>query len=105
MYHPIKISRLHRLFPVLVIAIAASACSNGSGDGGQRTGNTLPSIQLDDGEVLGNGSSIVRIPASDDTGIASVSATLLRQGKLDSCGSQIDLTLARDSLLDACLAD
>ncbi len=102
MYQP---SRLYRLLPAFAFVLVTTACSNGSGDGGQRTSNTLPSIQLDDGEVLGNGSSIVRIPATDDTGITSVSATLLRQGKLDSCGSQIDLNLAQDSLMQACLAD
>ncbi len=105
MFLPNKIKRLVRVCSVLMFALAAVACSNGGSGDNQRSGNSLPSIQLNDGEVLGNGSSVVRIPATDDTGIASVSATLLRQGKLGSCGSQIDLSLAQDSLLEACLAD
>ena len=105
MYFPIKFKQLARAVTVVTIALVAAACSNGGSGDGQRSGNSLPSIQLNDGEVLGNGSSVVRIPANDDTGIASVSATLLRQGKLDSCGSQIDLSLTQNSLLEACLAD
>lgn len=88
----------------LLSFVVFTGCSNGSGDS-QRTENTLPTIQLDDGQVLGNGNSIVRIPASDDTGIVSVSSSLLRQGKLDVCESRIDLSLTSNSLVESCLAD
>lgn len=93
-----------RLSVAGLLLVTLAGCSNGGGDS-QRTDNTLPSIQLNDGDVLANGSSVVRIPATDDTGIASVTATLLRQGKLSVCASEIDLQMTADSLLEACLTD
>ncbi|MEM7256310.1 MAG: Ig-like domain-containing protein [Pseudomonadota bacterium] len=94
-----------RAISLLVVLVASITAGCGGGSGTERTENTLPSIQLNDGEVLGNGNSIINIPASDDTGIASVSATLLRQGNLPACEGLIDRTLTADSLLEACLAD
>lgn len=89
---------------VILTGSFLGACG-GSGGDNPRTMNTLPSIQLNDGDVLSNGSSIVSIAATDDTGIASVNANLLRQGRLQECESEFDLSLARDSLFEACLAD
>jgi len=66
---------------------------------------TLPTLQLNDGDVLGNGNNVVRIPASDDTGIASVSAQLLRQGALQECQAEQNFSLVVNSLFEACLSD
>ena len=84
---------------------ALVGCSNGGSGSDDRDENTLPSIQLNDGDVLSNGNSVIRIPASDDTGIATVSARLLRQGQLEECRAELDFTLVRNSLFEACLAD
>ncbi len=82
-----------------------AACSNGDGTG-SRDSNTGPAIQLDDGEVLGAGSSVIRIPAGDDTGIARVGNTILRQGNLSECaGSFIDDSIVANSLVEACISD
>ena len=71
-----KMIRLTQLPKValLLAVVALTACSNGGSNTENRTENTLPSFQLSDGDVLGNGNNVVRIPASDDTGIASVNA-------------------------------
>lgn len=95
--------------PVLVMGlllVLLSACSNGSGTS-ERGENTLPNLQLSDGDVVSGGSSIVRISASDDTGITSVTTRLLRQGNLEECRielSESGLQIA-NSLLEGCLAD
>lgn len=90
---------------LLCCAAALAGCSNGGSDSSQRGENTLPSIQLNDGDVLSNGNSVIRIPASDDTGIATVSARILRQGQLEECRAELDFSFVRNSLFEACLAD
>ena len=93
-----------------VMLAVTSACSNGgsggSSDGADRGSNTLPSLQLDDGDVIGGGSSVVRIPAGDDTGIARVGSTVVRQGRLPECAAFFaDESLVANTLVEACLAD
>jgi len=95
---------------VAVVLALTTACggggSGGSSDGSDRGSNTLPSLQLNDGDVLGGGSSVVRIPAGDDTGIARVGSTIVRQGNLQECSALFaDETLVANSLVEACLAD
>lgn len=85
--------------------LAIAGCSNGGSESTQRGENTLPSVQLNDGDVLSNGNSVIRIPASDDTGIATVTAQILRQGKLEECRADLDFSLVQNSLLEACLTD
>ena len=97
------------VFIAAVLALT-TACggggSGGSSDGSDRGSNTLPSLQLNDGDVLGGGSSVVRIPAGDDTGIARVGSTIVRQGNLQECSALFaDETLVANSLVEACLAD
>ena len=94
-----------RILVALLVCAGVTACSNGGSGSDQRVENTLPTLQLSDGDVLSNGNSVVRIPATDDTGIANVTATLLRQGPLEECRSQLDFSLVSNSLLEACLAD
>jgi len=97
-------------FIAIVLAVT-TACSSGGGSGGSagdsdRGSNTLPSLQLSDGDVLGGGSAVVRIPAGDDTGIARVGSTIVRQGNLQECSSLFaDETLVANSLVEACLLD
>ena len=65
-----------RLFCALITASVLVACGGGGSGGsssGSREANLEPSLQLSDGEVFGAGSAVTRIPASDDTGIVSVS--------------------------------
>jgi len=96
---------------IAVVLAVTTACSSGGGSGGSagdsdRGSNTLPSLQLSDGDVLGGGSAVVRIPAGDDTGIARVGSTIVRQGNLQECSSLFaDETLVANSLVEACLLD
>ena len=90
---------------LLLAVVALTACSNGGSNTENRTENTLPSFQLSDGDVLGNGNNVVRIPASDDTGIASVNAQLVRQGRLEECSAEQNFSLVANSLFEACLSD
>ncbi len=92
---------------VIAAIFAVTGCSNGSGDSSSGRGsNSQPSLQLSDGDVLGGGSSVIRIPAGDDTGIARVGNTIVRQGRLQECsGRFVNDSLVADSLLDACVSD
>ena len=96
-----------KILLLLCFLVALAGCSNGGSgsDSGERGENTLPSVTLNDGDVLSNGNSVIRIPASDDTGIASVSARILRQGQLEECRAELDFSIVPNSLLEACLAD
>lgn len=105
--------QVHLRTPALILSVllAATACSNGgdSGTGGSGSGrgsNSLPDLQLNDGDVLGGGSSVVRIPAADDTGIVRVGSTIVRQGRLPECAGRFaDDSLVADSLVEACVSD
>ncbi len=95
---------------LLAAATVLAACSNGGGasddDSADRNSNTLPNLQLNDGDVLGGDSSIIRIPAGDDTGIVRVSNNIVRQGSLPECaGLFADDSLVATSLVAACLLD
>ena len=71
-----------RLFCALFATLILTACGGGGSGGSSsdsRETNLEPSLQLSDGEVLGAGSAVIRIPASDDTGIVSVSSQIIRQ--------------------------
>ena len=56
-----------RVFAAVVLALvtACGGSGGGSSDGSDRGSNSLPSLQLNDGDVLGGGSTVVRIPAGD----------------------------------------
>jgi len=98
----LKISMLS----AVVLAVSTACGGGGSSDSADREVNALPSLQLSDGDVLGAGSSVVRIPAADDTGIARVGSTIVRQGSLQECsGMFADDTLVANSLFEACLTD
>lgn len=90
---------------LLLATVVLAACSNGGSGGGDRTENSSPTLQLADGDVISSGNSIISIPAGDDTGIANVSARVLRQGRLAECQTELDESLVANTLLEACLAD
>lgn len=102
-------SNLLKTCLLLAAASVLGACSSGGGssDSGSndRDSNSLPNLQLDDGDVLGGGSSVVRIPAGDDTGIVRVGSEIVRQGNLPECAGLFDESIAATSLLTACLLD
>jgi len=90
----------------IMLLMLVAGCSNGGGSAG-RESNAAPSVLLNDGDVLGGGqSSIVRIEANDDTGIAQVNATMLRQGNLPECNDRfVDSSIVADQMINACLTD
>ncbi len=94
---------------VLILAAVVSACSNGGGssdNGNNQSANTEPTLQLNDGDVLGGTNSVIRIPAGDDTGIVRVGSTIVRQGVLPECDSVLaDSSIVAQRLVDACLLD
>ncbi len=100
-----------RYTAVITTVTVLSACSSGGGGGSNdgnagRGNNTPPSLQLNDGDVLGGSNSVIRIPAGDDTGIARVGSTIVRQGNLPECSANFaDPSLTVDSLVEACLLD
>ena len=99
-----------RLLLIVFFTSALIACGGGGGSGsgsggGSTSGNSQPTLQLSDGQVIDGGSGVIRIPAGDDSSVANVTANLLRQGVLPECqGSFNDVPVA-DSLIEACLAD
>ena len=83
-----------------------SGIVNGDGSSSGANGNSSASLELNDGDVLGGGTSIVRIPASDDTGIVRVNSSIVRQGNLPECSARfVDASLTADSLIEACVSD
>jgi len=102
------------------LSVFVAACGGSSGGGGDGSGggdngsssgsgdgfNSSASLQLNDGDVLGGGTTIVRIPANDDTGIVRVNNTVVRQGSLPECSARFaDDSLAVDTLIEACVSD
>jgi len=94
-----------RYWPALVAALVLLAGCGGGGGSGERGENSLPSFQLSDGDVISGDNNVIRIAASDDTGIASVTTRLLRQGVMEECAAELDVQLVANTLLEACLAD
>lgn len=95
---------------MLIIAVLLlSACGGGGSSGNptdNRESNSLPGLQFDDGDVLGGGNTVIRIPASDDTGIVRVGNSIIRQGNLSECSAVLaDESLTANSLIEACLLD
>ncbi len=91
----------------IAAVLAIAGCSNGGGDASSGRGsNSQPNLQLNDGDVLGGGSSVIRIPAGDDTGIARVANTIVRQGNLQECSGRFaDDSLVANALVEACISD
>ena len=95
---------------LLAVVAGLLGCGGGGGssddNSGGRDSNSEASLQLNDGDVLGGSGSVIRIPASDDTGIVRVSSGIVRQGNLSECsGLFADESLVATSLVEACLLD
>ena len=97
-----------RLSLIVFFAGAVVACgggSGGSGGSGSTNGNAQPTLQLSDGQVIDAGSGVIRIPVGDDSSVANVTTSLLRQGALPECQGRFNEAPIADSLIEACLAD
>ena len=94
-----------RLLAIFLVPVLIASCGGGGSSGGSTGENSLPVLQLDDGQVFDAGNSVITIPAGDDSGIASVVAVPLRQGNLQECQGQFGDVPVANSLIEACLAD
>jgi|GEM_PF-6244898 len=75
-----------------IVLVVLTACSNGGGssddgsnnnaNGSNGGSNAQPGLQLNDGDVLGGGSSVIRIPADDSGNIVRVGSSIVRQGRV-----------------------
>ena len=91
---------------ILTLATIASLAACGGGGGGSDdsgTSATPATLQLNDGEVLNPGNSVIRIAAGNT--VAQVTARLRRQGNIDECRGVLDTAQVADSLFEACVAD
>ena len=99
-----------RLLLIVFFTGALIACGGGGGSGGgsgsgSTNGNSQPTLQLSDGQVIDAGSGVVRIPVGEDSSVANVTTNLLRQGALPECQGRFNDVPVADSLIEACLAD